>query len=273
MNCIQIILLFVVFGSDFLHAQIVKKDSKKDPILKAIAAFNTRDKASENEIKVILDPVGLAQIPTEKTPPTAKQTPKASPTSEPVLVTGKQREETDHEPKVFTITDKLEGAPSNKRTELPPLEQDVEVSVEKLQTGEKFVDPKTIKLLAPFPAKPLASPPNGWHLVSSERAPSFTRKIEIAQGTQITLTIRPHLLVPNSDGSKTFSISEIGYEAPLGYQQDSTVGAILSKSLRELDENSKHLGNAINSLQQLLISLPKSESSDEQKLKSLPVTK
>jgi hypothetical protein len=95
--------------------------------------------------------------------------------------------------------------------------------------------------------------------VASENATPFTRKVEVARGSEVTLTIRPHLLVPDADGANVFSISEPGYDRSVGYEQTATVGAILSNSIRQLEDDSKHLGNAIDSLQQLLISLPKPE--------------
>ena len=101
--------------------------------------------------------------------------------------------------------------------------------------------------------------------VASDSAPPFTREVELATGSKITLTIRPHLLVPEADGANVFAIPEPGYDNPLGYQQTATVGAILSNSIRRLDEDSKQLGTAIDSLQQLLISLPKPEPQPEAK--------
>jgi hypothetical protein len=148
-------------------------------------------------------------------------------------------------------------------------ESGVAVTVEKMSTGAGSIDPGQVKLLAPYPAKPLAPPPTGWRLDTSETATPFTREIEISSGSKITLTIRPHLLVPDADGAQVFNIAEPGYEAALGYQQISTVGAILSNSIQQLDEDSKHLGQSIDRLQQLLISLPKSENES----KSVPVAK
>ena len=113
--------------------------------------------------------------------------------------------------------------------------------------------------LAPFPAKPLAPPPAGWHLEASRDAPPFTREVELSPGKKVTLTIRPHLLVPDADGVNAFAVSEPGFDSTLGYTQDATVGAILSQSIRQLDEDSKQLGAVIDNLQQLLVSLPKPE--------------
>jgi hypothetical protein len=133
------------------------------------------------------------------------------------------------------------------------------VRVEKLQSGNQAIDHKQVRVLAPFPAKLLAKSPAGWRIESSESAPHFTREVELSPGKHISLTVRPHVLVPDADGSAVFSIPEPGYNAPLGYHQSATVGAILSTSIHQLDKDAAELGKAIEQLQQLLVSLPKTE--------------
>lgn len=130
------------------------------------------------------------------------------------------------------------------------------VQVEKLQTASGPVDPKTVKILAPFPAKPLAPIPAGWRLDASNHAPTFSRKVELAAGASVILKISPQVLVPDADGEAVFSIKEPGYDPALGYQQSRTVSHILTNSIRQLDDDAKELGNAIERLQQLLGSLP-----------------
>jgi len=134
--------------------------------------------------------------------------------------------------------------------------QGVNVRVEKLQTATGPVDPAKVKLLAPFPAKPLASIPSGWKLDPNSAAPPFNREVEIAPGSKIALSIRPHVLVPETNGSSTFTVNEPGYQSDQGYGQKDTVGAVLATSVRQLDEDSRQMGIAIDNLQQLLISLP-----------------
>jgi hypothetical protein len=131
------------------------------------------------------------------------------------------------------------------------------VRVEKLQSGDQAIDPAQVRVLAPFPAKLLAQSPAGWRIESPASAPHFTREVELAPGKHISLTVRPHVLVPDADGATVFSIPEPGYSAPLGYHQNATVGAILSNSIRQLDKDARELGDAIDQLQQLLVSLPK----------------
>ena len=265
MNVPLSIAVIVFCGSMYASAQKVEeKEPQPDPVLEAIREFNRRDKSKPNEVSVVLDPVGVPPG-TDAPPPAVDDA--AAKAKGPVLVTGKPPEaavqDAVAEPPV------QEGAAAEPEPAKPA--QGLAVRVEKLKTGSESVDPSQIKLLAPFPAKPLSQPPAGWRLEASDTAPPFTRKVEIAPGSEITLTVRPHRLVPDSDGAGVFNISEPGYDASLGYGQTATVGAILSNSIRQLDEQSKQMGTAIDSLQQLLISLPKTESQPE--VKSTPVRK
>jgi hypothetical protein len=147
------------------------------------------------------------------------------------------------------------------------------VRVEKLQEGKGNIDPSKVKLLAPFPAKPLSAPPAGWRLEASESAPPLTREVELSPGKKITLKIRPHILVPEADGITVFNVPEPGFDSVLGYCQKDTVGALLSKSVQQLDDDSKQLGYAIDKLQQLLVSLPKAETQVEPRQESKPEIK
>lgn len=224
---------------------------EEDPVQQAIREFNDRDPSKPNEITVVLDP------PSETAGPQA--TPAETPAQEktggtPVLVTGRP-------PDSAAVDDATTAAEAPVAEPPPPAEpkKGLTVRVEKLQAGSGKVDPSKVKLLAPFPAKPLSQPPAGWKLQPSESAPPFVREVELAPGRKMTLTVKPQVLVPEVDGSTSFSIAEPGYNPALGYQQDGTVGAVLSRSIRELDDDSKALGIAVDNLQQLLVSLPKSE--------------
>lgn len=234
-------------------SQTVTEEAPEDPIQKAIREFNQREKSPANEVTVVLG------APEEK--PDA-ETPGGKPEPAPVFVTGRPPEEAE------VVAE--ETAPANAE---PPVEAEAEtapvttpeprkglaVRVEKLQSGTGAVDPAQVKLLAPFPAKALSKAPNGWRIEASEHAPAFQREVELAPGRRITLNIRPHLLVPESDASTVLSVSEPGFDPALGYRQNTTVGAVLSRSIRQLDEDSKNLGTAIDNLQQLLVSLPRHE--------------
>lgn len=265
MNARTLIATVSLLGTAWSGAQNVAQEPQEDPVQKAIREFNQADGGKPNEITVDLSP-------SEKTPPgnsTAK--PDTAPPAEesPVLVTGKPPEGTELVKEGETApaeSQPAESQPAESSPDEPAAEEPapkprpgLAVRVEKLQTGTGSIDPAQVKLLAPFPAKPLSQAPAGWRLESSENAPPFTREVELAPGKKITLTVRPHLLVPDADGAEVFSVQEPGYDPSLGYRQNATVGAILSQSIRQLDEDSKQLGAAIDNLQQLLVSLPKPE--------------
>lgn len=243
-----------ILGSWCAAAQNIVVESKPDPVLDALQEFNKRDKDKPNEVSVVLDPVG--QDPVDGAKP---MKPAEPPTA--IIVTGKPPDEADlaqePPPHEAVVVDPDEASPAAT--------DGLAVRVEKLQTGKGSIDPSRVKLFAPFPAKPLAQTPAGWHLDSASNATPFTREVELAPGTTITLTIRPHLLVPDADGANVFSVPEPGYDNTLGYAQTATVGAVLSNSLHQLDSDSKQLGAAIDRLQQLLVSLPKPEAQPEGK--------
>ncbi len=260
MNARTLIAAVGLLGTVWSGAQNVAEDPQEDPVQKAIREFNQADGGKPNEITVDLtSPEKKAtEDSTEKpaTPPPAGES--------PVLVTGKPPEGTELVKEGETAP--AESPPAEPSPEEPAAEEPapkpragLAVRVEKLQTGTGSINPAQVKLLAPFPAKPLSQAPAGWRLESSENAPPFTREVELAPGKKITLTVRPHLLVPDADGAEVFSVQEPGYDPSLGYRQDATVGAILSQSIRQIDEDSKQLGAAIDNLQQLLVSLPKPE--------------
>lgn len=240
-----------ILGSFFAHAQNVVEEPIADPVLDAIHEFKTRDKSKPNEVTVVLEPeTAPTGAKKEKTGPNAVTKPSDPPTLE--------------KPPGETSTTKSpaprDTAAITPDVATPLAESGLAVRVEKLKTGNGTIDPSKIKLLAPFPAKPLSQAPAGWHLDASETAPPFTREVELAPGSKITLTIRPHLLTPDADGDRVFSVSEPGYDSALGYQQTATVGAILSTSIQRMDQESKQMGAVIDSLQQLLVSLPKEEA-------------
>lgn len=248
MNSFSKIIGLTVFGTLIAGAQNVKEEPRTDPVQDAIEAFANRDK-KPNEVVVVLEPPA-PQKPAEAVPP-------AEPA--PIRVTGNA----PHEAAVEAVTP---AAPTTQPvTETQPPQSparpapELVVRVEKLQTGKGKIDPAQVTLRTPYPAKPLSSTPAGWRLDTSGNAPPFTREVEIAPGSKITLTISPHLLIPDANSENVFAISEPGYDNSLGYQQDATVGAILSNSVRQLDDDSKKLSTAIGSLEQLLISLPQPE--------------
>jgi len=259
MNAPLIITLFCLLISPCLNAQNRVEEPEANTVLEAIKQFKSHRSDKPNEVVVVLDP------PTESpAPKTEKQKDSVSPPKKsdaPVMVTGT--------PPVGSelVQDKAVEAAKNQSSipEEPPSvivgkpREGLAVRVEKLKSGSGSIDPSKVKLVAPFPAKPLAPAPPGWLLQSTENVPPFTREVELSDGKKITLSIRPHLLVPNIDGTTIFSVVEPGFEPSLAYQQTATVGAILSSSIIQLEKDSKQMGVAIDKIQQILSSLPKPE--------------
>ena len=245
-------------GLTNLRAQHPDPEPTTDPVLDAIRQFNEKTAGKPNEVSVVLPPP--SETPADK--PNEKTTSEGAPPIVEVLVTGNPPKNSE------VIAGAVEKPIIGEETTLPtpavaqPRES-LSVRVEKLKTGSGQIDISKVKLSAPFPAKPLAPTPVGWHIESSDQVPPFTREVELSPGRKITLSIRPHLLVPDADGSTVFHVAEPGFEPSLGYQQASTVGAILSTSVRQLEEDSKQMGVAIDKLQQLLGSLPKPDPEPE----------
>ena len=213
-----------------------------DPITAAIETFNNRDRAENDEV--------LARLNSH-----------APDLKKPVLVTGKPPKDS----KLIDISD-VPIDPEAAEA-LPPADQPeakgLKVRVEQLQKGKGKIIPESVRLLAPFPAKPLDEAPAGWLLESSNSAPAITRQVELAPGKAITLTIRPHVLVPDADKEQILQVAEPGFEASLGYNQSDTISAVLSNSIEKLDADSKRIGDAIDQLQQLIVSLPKPKPNPE----------
>jgi len=134
--------------------------------------------------------------------------------------------------------------------ELPGVRVEVEPGAESRHAASE------VEIIAPFPAKPLSPAPVGWELEHPEHAPPFSKTVRLSGGSEITLSIRPHVLVPDADGAEVFALSEPGFDPELGYAQRDTVGAVLADSIHALDENADRLDEAARRLQELLNSLP-----------------
>lgn len=157
--------------------------------------------------------------------------------------------------------DEKQNAPAEE--EAHPEPEGVTVAVEPGSAGNTAVDASSVKLLAPFPAKPLSAPPTGWRLEHPKEVPAFVREVALSNGTKISLSIRPHLLVPDADGAHVIAVKEPGYEPALRYAQTGTMSAVLSNSLERLDEDSRKMSDAVERLGQLLSSLPVPEAPPE----------
>lgn len=250
-------------------ALLLQGHAQEDPVQDAIRKFENSRNKKPAEVKVVLDP------PAEVTAPEPESQPAGEPPEEP---SGKT-EPTEPAKAVDPAADgdpKPAEAPQGLQTPVPPKTPEVpdappvaepatnpdppagvSVSVSKLETGGTPLDTSTLKVLAPFPAKPLSRAPNGWLIEPSDNIPPYNQKVELEPGKTITLSVKPHVMVPDADGIRTFMVPEPGYNPALEYQQNATIGAVLAGSLRQLDTDSKQLGAALDQLEQLLISLPK----------------
>lgn len=149
-----------------------------------------------------------------------------------------------------------EEEPAAPEPEPEPEPEGVSVRVEPGRDGSAKVDAASVKLLAPFPAKPLFQAPAGWRLEHPEEVPAFVEQVPLANGTSISLSIRPHVLVPDADGENVVAVQEPGYDPALRYAQTGTMSAVLSASVERMEEDSRRMSDALDRLSQLLGSLP-----------------
>lgn len=218
----RIPLALLSLASLAIAQDIAPKDSERDPVLSALLEAES---VTTNGPSVTVD---LGLIGDQE------------PSSTPMLVSGNPSEEAWFDDAVPATQEEPSG---------------VRVEVEAGSSNAQ-IDASRIKLLAPFPAKPLSSPPSGWKLVHPEDVPPFAKKVELASGSTVTLTIRPHLLVPDADGEGVFGLREPGFDPEAHYAQKDTIGAVLADSIMGLDDQAKRLDEAAKRLDELLTSLP-----------------
>jgi hypothetical protein len=225
-------LTFICLTGSLFSQDIAPKDAERDPVLTALLEDSEFIEVANVELEG-----GAAE------------------TSEPVLVTGNPPSDAKviHSDENYREPDELPAAEESPESTTEP--KGVRVEVEG-GTATSTFRAEEIRLLAPFPAKPLANPPSGWQLEHPKDAPPLSKKVKLANGSELVLSIRPHVLVPSSDGSNVFSLSEPGYDASEGYSQTKTVGSILADSIHQLDEQGDRLGTAARRLSELLDSLP-----------------
>lgn len=257
MNARLLLLTLTLGGLPHSFAQAPPTGTEPQPMSDEVREAIKKFKASRAGEKPATDePATDPGTPSPVTEPPAP----AAPAPTPPPTSAKPAPADGADPAQPSADSTVPENPAPTTTPKPPdPEPSLSVKVEKLQTGQGGVDPKSVKLRAPFPAKPLAAIPPGWHLEAPPTAPPFIRQIELDPGAAITLNIRPHLLVPDADGATAFSIAEPGFDPTLGYRQTRTVGAALTASVQQLDEDSKQLGDAIDQLEQLLSALPQPE--------------
>lgn len=244
-----ILLAFSVTGANLI-AQNVRKEKDEDPVAAAIRQFERSKEGEGADVKVVLPPPDMPAIGDEAT--------------EPVLVTGKApaADATEHEA-AEEVRVQPEGDVSKAELDMEPTESEpsegLDIRVEKLQSGNGPVDPASVKLRRPFPPKQSSQAPGGWKVEDQPDAVPISREVDLGNGSVVSLTVRPHVLVPDADGEGVFAIQEPGYDPAQGYRQNGTISAILDSSVEKMDDDARRLGYVIDQLQQLLISLPKPE--------------
>ena len=218
----KLAVTLLTLTSAAIAQDIAPKDMERDPVLVALIEAES-DTVSGPSVTV-----NLAPTPSLEDPET------------PLLVTGNPPADA-----------------KMKEDQLPTPEEASGVHVEvEAGSSDANVDASKIKWLAPFPAKPLSAAPKGWKLIHPEDIPPFSKKVELASGSTVTLSIRPHVLVPDADGDAVFGLREPGFDPTARYAQKSTIGAVLADSIMSLDANSDRLNVAAKRLDELLTSLP-----------------
>lgn len=249
MNARRLALAAVILlGVPVAPAQTVTPQPAGKPVFEIIRKFQgSTDQPTDH------GPAAPADDSAATTPD--KPAPKPAAEDQPATDEPPAKPEPDH------AADPAKPEPTPPAPAVPPAEprKGLAVRVEKLQAGTGDIDPSKVRLVFPFPAKPLSPTPAGWCLKPSSNAPPITREVELSPGNKITLSIRPDVLVPDADGVNVFNVPEPGFDPALGYHQNATIATILARSIRQLDHDAVELGTAIATLQQILVSLPKPE--------------
>jgi len=212
-------------------------------VLEAIREFNERDPGKANE---------------------NVSAPPASP-AENTGDDGRVNEEEIDDVVASILSDEVEDSESPKADQEEvvaapgePVPHGPEVRVQPLrELAGARIDASEVRINTPFAAKPLGIPSAGWKLVASSDVPAFRKNVEVSPGTWLTLSIRPHVLVPEADGQNVFHVSEPGFDPASGYTQKATISSSIASSVRQLEEDALVLGKAIAELEQILISLPR----------------
>lgn len=237
-------ILAIATSQSSSPAQAPPETELSDQVLEAIREFNRRNETGgSNEVLVVLD-TPEATEPAEDRPADAPDHPDDEPTNG---------------------IPEVDAPGANDAEDIPSPPSGPVVRVQSLrEAGGAAVDASAVRITTPFPAKPLGAPPPGWRIVVAEDAPEFAEKVEVAPGTWITLGIRPHVLVPAADGREIFHIREPGLAAAEGYRQSTTVSAAIAASLHQLEDDARVLGQVVDELEQILISLPNPANLEQQ---------
>ena len=211
-----------------LAQDIAPKDAERDPILTELLDQEAPEPASDDAVLVTgIPPADATTIDENTEAPAPEPTPAADPPPP---------------------------------AETPASEEPVEkngIRIE-VQGGNKDVriPASDIEIVAPFPAKPLSTPPAGWRLAHPDSVTAVAHEVTLNNGTPVKLSIRPHVLVPDADGRDIFALREPGFDSAKGYNQTDTIGAILAESIHTLNDHTDRLAKASQSLSELLDSLP-----------------
>lgn len=233
---------------------IAPKDSERDPMISALTeGFEDEDIPS---VTVDISATGSNLVDGES-PESPAEEDEAAPADE---------EEDAGEALEHDASAEEEEPPA------PPEPEGVTVNVEPGKDGSAKVDASSVKLLAPFAAKPLFQAPAGWRLEHPDDVPAFVEKVLLANGTTISLSIRPHVLVPDANGEDVLAVNEPGYDPALRYAQTGTMSAVLGDSVKRMEEDSLKMSAALERLGQLLGSLPAAPEAPPAK-ESSPVKK
>jgi len=138
-------------------------------------------------------------------------------------------------------------------------DEGIQIQVEKAQpkSGAKIISGQ-VKILSPWPAKPISAAPEGWEFAPAPAGlVPYRKNVKLDSGNEVVVTITPFVLEPLSDGLNAIRIAEPGYDPAQKYNQKDTVGTMLKNSTMELEQNEKQAASAIRRLQLLLSSLPK----------------
>lgn len=227
-----------------------KSGPSAEQVQRAIDEFNRLKKSKVNEVTVVLDPESAA----DDSKQTGESEPEQAGDTDDVAATEEAVEETTGAEEQPAVAPETDAKPKGMALRIEPL-----------RTGNGSAATGDVTIKNSFPVKALAETPAGWKLETTEAAPAYSREVEVKPGTFVTVKITPHLLTPDADGSKIFSVSEPGYDHLKGYQQDQTVGTILEKSISQLDADSIKMDLALLELHRLLASLPKPETTNPKK--------
>jgi len=173
----------------------------------------------------------------------------------PVVTDDKSKEEFIEEDLAEAL-EALDDEPSEEEED-EVVEKGIQVQIEKI-AGKPVNGDGSVKVDAPWPAKPISTPPTGWKFaLAGKGVEPFLTKVTLSNGSDVELSITPYILEPLSDGLTSIKITEPGYQAGVGYDEENTLGIMLQNSTKEIENHEKQTAQAIERLQQLLSSLPR----------------